>query len=107
MSRPLTGPFLLSESAARCCFLSTLFWPFRGLDIGTNLEGLKSIEILGLVRYENGSFLAFQTFQLWAYFVYFAWDWLALLQGTSVKPTPHSISLAGSVPMAFSPSVSY
>jgi hypothetical protein len=29
----------LSESAARCCFLSTLFWPFRGLDIGTNIGG--------------------------------------------------------------------
>jgi hypothetical protein len=38
MSCLLSSPFPLSESAAHCCFLSTLFWPFRGLDIGTNLN---------------------------------------------------------------------
>jgi hypothetical protein len=40
-------------------------------------------------------------FPMWAYFVYFAWAWLALLQGTTVEPTPYSISLAGSVPWRF------
>jgi hypothetical protein len=51
--------------------------------------------------------LASHTFQLWAYFVYFAWAWLALLQGDHCRANTLFNIFSRFCPLAFSRPVSY